>query len=112
MKIFPKFQNSGKFPSKEYIKRKQQFLNQNGIKVKVNASWGPWQEEQYRRLTTKDKHYNTTPLGFLSYLYDKTLWKWNNLLGRSFFLLKDIPGEIKPDNQKFCKKIFRSIDVG
>ena len=73
MKIIPKFQNSGKFPDIEKNKRKQQFLNQNGVKVKIDGSWGPWQEQQYRRLTTKNKYYHTTPLGFLSYLYDKTL---------------------------------------
>lgn len=53
MKIIPKFQNSGKLPSKEYNKRKQQFLNQNGIKVKIDGSWGPWQQEQYNRIKSK-----------------------------------------------------------
>ena len=57
---------------KELNKRKQEFLRLNGVKVKVDGSWGPWQEEQYKKLTTKDKHYQTTPLGALSYLYDKT----------------------------------------
>ena len=50
---------------------KQQFLNLNGIKVKIDGSWGPWQEEQYRKLITKTKHYNATPLGFLSYVGDR-----------------------------------------
>lgn len=54
-------------------KRKQRFLNANGIKVPIDGSWGPWQEQQYQRLTTKDKYYPTTPLGLFSYLYDKTL---------------------------------------
>ena len=56
---------------KELNKKKQEFLRLNGINVKVDGSWGPWQEEQYKKLTTKDKHYQTTPLGYLSYLYDK-----------------------------------------
>ena len=51
MKLIPKYQNSGEI--KEQNKRKQEFLNLNGIKVKVDGSWGPWQEEQYRKLTTK-----------------------------------------------------------
>ena len=50
---------------------KQQFLNLNGIKVKLDGSWGPWQEKQYRKLITKTKHYNATPLGFLSYAADR-----------------------------------------
>ena len=54
MKIIPKFQNAGKLPSKEHNKRKQQFLNQNGVNVKIDGSWGPWQEQQYRKLTTKN----------------------------------------------------------
>lgn len=56
---------------KELNKKKQEFLRLNGISVKVDGSWRPWQEEQYKKLTTKDKHYQTTPLGYLSYLYDK-----------------------------------------
>lgn len=53
MKIIPKFQHSGKLPSKEYNKRKQQFLNQNGIKVKIDGSWGPWQQKQYNKIKSK-----------------------------------------------------------
>ena len=53
MKIISKFQHSGKFPSREYIKRKQQFLNQNGIKVKIDGSWGSWQQEQYNKIMSK-----------------------------------------------------------
>lgn len=36
MKLIPKYQNSGEI--KEQNKRKQQFLNLNGIKVKVDGS--------------------------------------------------------------------------
>ena len=50
---------------------KQQFLNLNGIKVKLDGSWGPQQEKQYRKLITKTKHYNATTLGFLSYVTDR-----------------------------------------
>ena len=39
----------------ELNKRKQQFLNANGIKVKIDGSWGPWQEEQYRKLTNNSQ---------------------------------------------------------
>lgn len=31
-------------------KKKQQFLVRNGINVKVDGSWGPWQEQQYRNV--------------------------------------------------------------
>lgn len=30
--------------------RKQQFLNKHGVKVKIDGSWGPWQEQQYKKL--------------------------------------------------------------
>ena len=60
-------------PTKEENKRKQQFLKLNGVNVKVDGSWGPWQQQQYDKLTTKEKPYATTPLGFLSRLYDSTL---------------------------------------
>lgn len=74
MRIIPKFQNSGKIPTKEqveYNKKRQQFLNMNGYNIKVDGSWGPWQQQQYDKLTTVDNHYHTTPLGVLSYFYDK-----------------------------------------
>lgn len=103
MKIFPKFQNSGKFPSKEYIKRKQQFLNQNGIKVKIDGRWGPWQEQLYKRLTTKNKHYNTTPLGFLSYLYDKTLGD-GTTYQEDPAIVKGYSGKIKQDNRSATRR--------
>ena len=44
MKVIPKFQNSGKAPTRQQIeqnKKKQQFLNQNGVKVRIDGSWGP-----------------------------------------------------------------------
>ena len=103
MKIIPKFQNAGKLPSKEYNKRKQQFLNQNGIKVKVDGSWGPWQEQQYRRLTTKDKYYKTTPLGFLSQLYDKTLGN-GTTYQEDPAIVKGYSGEIKQDDRSAARR--------
>lgn len=56
MKIIPKFQNSGKAPTRQQIeqnKKKQEFLNQHGVKVKIDGSWGPWQQEQYNRIKSK-----------------------------------------------------------
>ena len=103
MKIIPKFQNAGKLPSKEYNKRKQQFLNQNGVNVKIDGSWGPWQEQQYRKLTTKDKHYNTTPLGFLSYLYDKTLGD-GTTYQEDPAIVKGYSGEIKQDDRSATRR--------
>lgn len=103
MKIIPKFQNAGKLPSKEYNKRKQQFLNQNGVNVKIDGSWGPWQEQQYRKLTTKDKHYNTTPLGFLSYLYDKTLGD-GTTYQEDPTIVKGYSGEIKQDDRSATRR--------
>ena len=103
MKIIPKFQNSGKLPSKEYNKRKQQFLNQNGVNVKIDGSWGPWQEQQYKRLTTKDKQYNITPLGFLSYLYDKTLGD-GTTYQEDPVTVKGHSGEIKQDSRSAARR--------
>ena len=88
---------------KEQNKRKQQLLNLNGIKVKIDGSWGPWQEEQYRKLTTKNKHYNTTPLGFLSYVYDKTLGNGTTYQEDPAFV-KGYSGEIKQDNRSSVRK--------
>ena len=96
MKLIPKYQNSGEI--KEQNKRKQEFLNLNGNKVKVDGSWGPWQEEQYRKLTTKEKHYNTTPLGFLSQLYDKTFGNGTTYQEDPDFV-KGYSGKIKQDDR-------------
>lgn len=56
MIIIPKFQNSGKTPTRQQIeenKRKQEFLNQNGIKVKIDGSWGPWQQGWYNKIKSR-----------------------------------------------------------
>ena len=98
MKLIPKHQNGS-----ELIKRKQAFLKANGVNVKVDGRWGKWQQEQYNKLTEKDKHYNTTPLGFLSYLYDKTLGE-----GTTYHedpqLVTGYIGEIKSDDRSAAKR--------
>ena len=100
MKLIPKYQNAGKI---EVNKRKQAFLNMNGYNIPVDGSWGKWQQEQYDKLTKKDKHYNTTPLGFLSYLYDKTLGE-----GTTYHedpqLVTGYTGEIKSDDRSAAKR--------
>lgn len=106
MKIVPKFQNSGRIITNEQIeqnKRKQQFLNMNGIKTKVDGNWSPQQQEQYQKLTTKDKHYNTTPLGFLSYLYDKTLGDGTTYQEDPAFV-SGYSGEIKQDDRSSARR--------
>ena len=91
--------NSKNSSTIELNKRKQQFLNLNGIKVKIDGSWGPWQEQQYRRLTTKQKHYNPTLLGFLSSLYDRTLGSGTTYQEDPFS-----EGEIKEDNRSPARR--------
>ena len=39
----------------EAIKKKQRILRQAGYNIKVNGSWGPWQEEQYRKILPREK---------------------------------------------------------
>lgn len=101
MKLIPKYQNSGEI--KEQNKRKQEFLNLNGIKVKVDGSWGPWQQKQYEKLTTKNKHYQTTPLGFLSQLYDRTLGEGTTYQEDPAFV-SGYSGEIKQDNRSNARR--------
>lgn len=106
MRIVPKFQSSGRIITDEQIeqnKRKQQFLNMNGIKTKVDGNWSPQQQEQYQKLTTKDKHYNTTPLGFLSYLYDKTLGN-GTTYQEDPAIVKGYSGEIKQDDRSATRR--------
>ena len=45
-----------KLGSREYQQNvaKQKFLNKQGIKVKIDGSWGPWQQKQYNRLTSNN----------------------------------------------------------
>lgn len=42
--------------SKEYQQNiaKQKFLNEHGVKVKIDGSWGPWQQEQYDKLNSNN----------------------------------------------------------
>lgn len=40
-------------PTKQQIeenKRKQQFLKEHGINVRIDGSWGPWQQQQYDKI--------------------------------------------------------------
>lgn len=91
----------------ELNKKKQQFLNLNGIKVKVDGSWGPWQQKQYEKLTTKNKHYQTTPLGFLSQLYDRTLGEGTTYQEDPAFV-SGHSGEIKQDNRSNARRYLDS----
>ena len=45
-----------KLGSREYQQNvaKQRFLNKHGIKVKIDGSWGPWQQKQYDKLTSNN----------------------------------------------------------
>lgn len=36
--------------------RKQQFLNRHGVKVKIDGSWGSWQQKQYERIKSTNKN--------------------------------------------------------
>ena len=89
----------------QYNLARQQFLNLNGIKVKLDGSWGPWQETQYRKLTTKTKQYNTTPLGLVTALIDKV--SGNDTYQEDPPFVKGYSGEIKPDNRS---KLGRTAD--
>lgn len=86
----------------EKNKRKQRFLLRNGVNVKVDGSWGPWQQAQYEKLTTKEKPYQTTPLGLLSFAFDK-------LTGNSTYQedppeVKGYDGEIKSDDRSNTRR--------
>lgn len=48
----------------EQNKKKQAFLNANGVKVKIDGSWGPWQQKQYNRIKSTNKN------NFQSYIQD------------------------------------------
>ena len=37
----------------EQNKKKQAFLNANGVKVKIDGSWGPWQQGWYNKIKAK-----------------------------------------------------------
>lgn len=85
--------------SKQYKEnlKKQQFLNRNGIKVKLDGSWGKWQEQQYKKLITKDKHYQPTILGLMTSITD-------NLSGNTTY--EDHETQITPDDRtNFGRKI-------
>ena len=86
----------------EENKKKQRFLLRNGVNVKVDGSWGPWQQAQYNKLTTKEKPYQTTPLGLLSFAFDK-------LTGNSTYQedppeVKGYDGEIKSDDRSNTRR--------
>ena len=51
----------------DYNKRRQQILRDAGYDIPVDGSWGPWQEEQYRRVSEKqNKKQNKANVGVLA----------------------------------------------
>lgn len=56
---------------REQIKKKQAYLKANGVNVKIDGKWGRWQEQQYRRLTTRPRAYVPGILGTMSKWYDE-----------------------------------------
>lgn len=55
----------------EQNKKKQAYLKANGVNVKIDGKWGRWQEQQYRRLTTRPRAYVPGILGTISKWYDE-----------------------------------------
>ena len=58
-----------KLGSREYQQNvaKQRFLNKHGIKVKIDGSWGPWQEQQYKKLQqTRNNTFSNMVLGTMA----------------------------------------------
>ena len=78
-----------------------------GLKLKLTVHGGPWQQKQYEKLTTKNKHYQTTPLGFLSQLYDRTLGEGTTYQEDPAFV-SGYSGEIKQDNRSNARRYLDS----
>lgn len=86
-----------KKPTPEQVtenKRRQQILNRYGYNVRIDGSWGPWQQNLWDKISTKEKHYPTTPMGLIKYTYDKYLGN-----GTTYKQDPEYVGEIKADNR-------------
>ena len=86
----------------ELNKRKQMALRMAGYNVKVDGSWGRWQEEQYRKISTHDKEYPTDILGTLTYLKDKLTGDTTYYQEPS--IVTGYSGEIRADNRSDAKR--------
>lgn len=73
----------------ENNKRRQEYLRTHGYpNVKVDGSWGPWQQSLWDKATTKEKQYDTSVAGFLTQAWDK-------LTGNTTYKVEHPEGEIR-----------------
>lgn len=52
-------------------KRRQAYMKAVGYNVPQDGSWGPWQQKIWDKLSTKQKQYDTTLMGFAQGMWDK-----------------------------------------
>lgn len=52
-------------------KRRQAYMKAAGYNVPQDGSWGPWQQKIWDKLSTKQKQYDTTLMGFAQGMWDK-----------------------------------------
>lgn len=70
-------------------KRRQAYLRSLGYKtVPQDGSWGPWQENLWRKATTREKQYSVSPLGLLQK-------GWDKLTGNTTYRIEHPEGEIR-----------------
>lgn len=50
----------------EANKKKQQVLRQAGYNIKVDGSWGPWQEQQYNKIMSRRRSPNQANMGVMA----------------------------------------------
>lgn len=84
-------------------KRKQTALRLAGYNIKVDGSWGPWQEAQYRKISTHKKEYSADPLGLLTYLKDKVTG--NTTYYKEPSVVTGYTGEVRKDTRNKAQKI-------
>lgn len=84
-------------------KRKQTALKLAGYNIKVDGSWGPWQEAQYRKINTHKKQYSADPLGLITYLKDK--FTGNTTYYKEPSVVTGYTGEIRKDTRSKAQKV-------
>lgn len=50
----------------EANKKKQQVLRQAGYNIKIDGSWGPWQEQQYNKIMSRRRSPNQANMGVMA----------------------------------------------
>lgn len=91
-------------------KRKQTWLRSQGYKVKVDGSWGPWQQKLYEQATTRKKTVDDYLLGHKPSIWNMGRYFYDKATGNDTYHIDPVPDFKEASNIKFSDKSIQERD--